>query len=200
MEDKQIERNPLTHEKHRREVFWQITIPLVIGLVMILGLAALVIVTAVQGGNVSQAADASLVYLIIPVMVMSQHDPVKADKDIAAGKFDISAIGRPLLCDPEYPNKVIDGRPDRIVKCIRCNTCMIRGLAGMPIACPLNPKLGREYLLDEYKMGPWKKEENIIPKSWETARMRPLYKKPWWKDEIDYPENNWRPFRGPGPR
>ncbi len=138
--------------------------------------------------------------LNIPVMVMSQHDPLKADKDIAAGKYDISAVGRPLLCDPEYPNKVAEGRPDRIVKCIRCNTCMIRGLAGMPIACPLNPKLGREYMLDEYKIGPWKKEEDIIPKSWETARMRPLYKKPWWKDEIEFPEKNWRPFRGPGER
>lgn len=138
--------------------------------------------------------------LKIPVMVISQHDPVKADADIAAGKYDISAIGRQLLCDPEYPNKLMEGREDEIVRCVRCNTCMIRGLAGTYVACPLNPNLGREYLMEEYKISPWKQDERLIPRSWEYARLRPLYKKPFWKDEIELIEENWRPFRGPGPR
>ena len=138
--------------------------------------------------------------LSIPVMVMSQHDPAMAEAGLAAGKYDISALGRQLLCDPQYPNKLMEGRPEEIVKCIRCNTCIIRGLAGLYIACPLNPHLGREYLMEEYKMGPWKKEESLIPGSWGFARLQPLYKKPFWKDGIDLVEKNWRPFRGPGPR
>jgi predicted membrane protein len=71
MEKTQVERNPLTHEKHRREVFWQITIPLIIGLAFIADLVALTIVTAAQGGNVSQAADTSLIFLTIPTMLMA---------------------------------------------------------------------------------------------------------------------------------
>ena len=136
----------------------------------------------------------------IPVMVISQHDPVKANEDIGKEKFDISVLGRQLLCDPDYPNKLAAGHGDEIVRCVRCNTCMLRGVAGTYIACPLNPNLGREYLMDEYKMGPWKKDESLVPDSWMTARMPALYKKPWWKEEIEIIERCWRPFRGPGPR
>ena len=138
--------------------------------------------------------------LKIPVMVISQHDPVKADADIARGAYDISALGRQLLCDPEYPNKLAAGRADEIVRCTRCNICMTRGLAGMYVACPLNRKLGREYLLDEYQIGIWKRDEDVFPKSWGMARMPALDKKPWWREEIPLIEHCWRPFRGPGPR
>lgn len=138
--------------------------------------------------------------LTIPVMVISQHDPVKADRDIGRGAYDVSAMGRQLLCDPEYPRKLEQGRASEIVRCTRCNICMLRGLAGMYIACPLNPKLGREYLLDEYKIGPFTRNEDIFPKSWEMARMPALEKKPWWREEIAIVDRSWRQFRGPGPR
>ncbi|MEW6262295.1 MAG: NADH:flavin oxidoreductase [Thermodesulfobacteriota bacterium] len=135
----------------------------------------------------------------IPVMVASQHDPLTADQDIAAGKFDLSALGRQLLCDPEYPKKLMEGRADQIVKCVRCNICLMKGLAGNTAACPLNPLLGREYGLDEYRIGPYQAHESIIPKSWLVAPM-PALDRPWWKPELDVPEKYWRPFRGPGPR
>ena len=138
--------------------------------------------------------------LNIPVMVISQHDPAQADDDIGQGKYDISALGRAVLCDPEYANKLKAGAPEKIVKCIRCNTCLMRGLAGLYLACPLNPNLGREYLMDEYRMGPWKKGEHLIPKSWETAQLKPLYKKLPWEERFSFIEKCWRPFRGPGPR
>jgi 2,4-dienoyl-CoA reductase-like NADH-dependent reductase (Old Yellow Enzyme family) len=138
--------------------------------------------------------------LNIPVMVISQHDPAAADEAIGNGKYDISAVGRAVLCDPEYPNKIAAGTPEKIVTCIRCNTCLMRGLAGLYLACPLNPNLGREYLMEEYRMGPRKKEEPLIPKSWQTAKLKPLYKKPMWREKIELVEQCWRPFRGPGPR
>jgi hypothetical protein len=71
MIDTQPERNPNTHRVHRREVFWQITFPLILGLLLILGLAVWTIVAATNGGNVSQPADASLIFLILPTMVMA---------------------------------------------------------------------------------------------------------------------------------
>lgn len=71
MENTRPIRNPITHAKHRKESFWQITIPLIIGLLIVSGLFALTIVTAVRGGNVSDAADTSLIFLIIPTMIMA---------------------------------------------------------------------------------------------------------------------------------
>src|SRR4030067_653884 len=65
------ERNPITHQIHKREVFWQITIPVVIGAVIVLAIASMVILaTATGSGNVSDWADASLILMILPTMLM----------------------------------------------------------------------------------------------------------------------------------
>jgi len=65
------ERNPKTHQAHRREVFLQITLPLIIGLVIALALAALAVVAATSDGNIKQAGDAALIFLIIPLMFVT---------------------------------------------------------------------------------------------------------------------------------
>ena len=65
------ERNLKTQKNHRREVAWQITLPLVLGLIIILSLFAWTIISAAQGGSVSQSADTSLIFLLIPTMVMA---------------------------------------------------------------------------------------------------------------------------------
>ena len=91
--------------------------------------------------------------LKVPVIVAGQHDPDQADKDMAAGKFDVSALGRQLFIDPEYANKLAAGRPDDIVRCKSCNICLSRCLMGCGPRCPHNPVLGREYALDEYRIG-----------------------------------------------
>jgi 2,4-dienoyl-CoA reductase-like NADH-dependent reductase (Old Yellow Enzyme family) len=137
--------------------------------------------------------------LKIPVIVASQHDPVKADADIGAGKFDISALGRQLFRDPEYPNKVMAGRIGDIGRCTRCDSCLVRCLSGLPPACPFNPNLGREYALDEYRIGPRQKHEPFMPKGLTNAPM-PSLDRPWWKKEVPVLMEHWRPFRGPGPK
>jgi 2,4-dienoyl-CoA reductase-like NADH-dependent reductase (Old Yellow Enzyme family) len=137
--------------------------------------------------------------LKIPIIVASQHDPVKADADIRAGKFDISALGRQLFIDPEYPNKVMEGRLDDIKRCTRCDTCLNRCLMQIPPGCPFNPNLGREYALDEYKIGPRQKHEAIMPKGITNAPM-PALNRPWWKKEFPLQDKSYRKFRGPGPQ
>jgi 2,4-dienoyl-CoA reductase-like NADH-dependent reductase (Old Yellow Enzyme family) len=131
----------------------------------------------------------------IPVIVASQHDPVKIEKNIADGKYDIQAMGRQLFCDPEYVNKLMDGRSKEIVRCSRCNTCLMRCLAGLTPACRNNPNLGREYALDEYRMGSWQKEEPLLPEGMIRSPM-PALERPWWKKELTYSEKNWRPLQG----
>lgn len=61
------ERNSVTYQKHRHEVFWQITIPVTIAGVIVLGLAGLT--ATVSSGTASQMADASLITLIVPMLI-----------------------------------------------------------------------------------------------------------------------------------
>ncbi|MBN1547578.1 MAG: NADH:flavin oxidoreductase, partial [Syntrophaceae bacterium] len=133
--------------------------------------------------------------LKIPVIVASQHDPVKIDKNIANGKYDLQAMGRQMYCDPEYVNKLEAGKAKEIIRCSRCNTCLMRFLAALTPACPQNPNLGREYALDEYKIGPWQKHESIIPEGIMRAPM-PSLDRPWWRNELGYIEKSWRPLQG----
>ncbi len=136
--------------------------------------------------------------LKIPVIVASQHDPVKAEADVAAGKFDISALGRQLFCDPEYANKLASGRAEEIRRCSRCNVCLMRALSGISPGCPHNPWLGREYAQPELQIGPRQKHESILPMGMMLAM--PALERPWWKKEIPIEEKYWRTFRGPGPQ
>lgn len=79
MDEKGIEKyqpkNPTTQAAHRREVFWQITFPLLIGAVIILAAVVLVIVMAwggtLDGAETNKLANVSLIWLIVPAMGIS---------------------------------------------------------------------------------------------------------------------------------
>jgi 2,4-dienoyl-CoA reductase-like NADH-dependent reductase (Old Yellow Enzyme family) len=135
--------------------------------------------------------------LSIPVIIASQHDPFKANADIGDGKFDISALGRQLMIDPEYPNKIAEGHAEEIERCKRCNICTVRCLGGMSPGCPFNPWLGREYADSSLQIGPRQKHEHIFPPGMTNIPM-PALDRPWWKAEETVTETYWRPFRGPG--
>ena len=70
-ETQQPERNPKTHAAHKREVFWQITFPLIVGLILVLALAVLTVFAATGDGRIAQAGDAALIFLIIPLMLVT---------------------------------------------------------------------------------------------------------------------------------
>ncbi len=133
--------------------------------------------------------------LSIPVIVASQHDPVKVEANLAEKKYDMQAMGRQLFCDPEYVNKLENGRHKEIKRCVRCNTCLLRTLIGLTPACEHNPKLGREYAFDEYKIGEWAAHEALLPEALIRAPM-PSLNTPWWKKELSCVENNWRGLQG----
>lgn len=63
------ERNPQTHKAHNREVFYQITLPMVFGIVTALLLA--VLATQATASKVSTWADISLIMMVIPTMIVS---------------------------------------------------------------------------------------------------------------------------------
>lgn len=61
-------RNPLTHARHRREVLWQITLPLVLGSLAVLIVAGLVVALG-AAGETSLWADVSLIWLLAPLLL-----------------------------------------------------------------------------------------------------------------------------------
>jgi len=62
-----MERNPKTHAEHRREVFWQITLPLVLGVLLILAVVGAIIFSVTRPvTDVGRWADVSLIWLILP--------------------------------------------------------------------------------------------------------------------------------------
>jgi hypothetical protein len=60
-------RNPLTEQKHRREVLWQITIPIVVTSLIILGLCGSA--AALSTPAASRWADISIIWMIPPAMI-----------------------------------------------------------------------------------------------------------------------------------
>ena len=92
----------------------------------------------------------------IPILVSSIHDPDMADKAIRDGMCDMILHGRPLIADPEWANKVREGRVNEIVKCKRDLICLMRLFQGLPSRCTVNPDMGRERYMPEYWHGPTK--------------------------------------------
>jgi 2,4-dienoyl-CoA reductase-like NADH-dependent reductase (Old Yellow Enzyme family)/thioredoxin reductase len=79
----------------------------------------------------------------IPVITAARMNPILGERVIRDGKADFIALGRPLLADPELPNKAREGRLSDIYQCISCNNC-ISGLARRAMSCTVNPFLFRE--------------------------------------------------------
>lgn len=100
------------------------------------------------------------VYLAEAVKKAVKHTPVVTvgalgspelmERILAEGKADMVALGRPLLADPELPNKLKAGRENEIYPCLRCMACISESF--VPYVkypsrirrCPSNPTAYKE--------------------------------------------------------
>ena len=58
----------------------------------------------------------------IPVIAVNRlNTPDVAEQVLASNQADLVSLARPLLADPQWPNKARAGRADRINTCIACN-------------------------------------------------------------------------------
>ena len=80
----------------------------------------------------------------IPVIAVGRlHDPAIADQVIAENRADLVALGRALLTDPGWAEKVQRGEVDEIKPCIFCNqACINYLLVNQPVSCLANPGVG----------------------------------------------------------
>lgn len=58
------------------------------------------------------------------VTVGALGDPELMEKVLAEGKADMVALARPLLADPDLPNKLKHGDIEDIMPCVRCMACI----------------------------------------------------------------------------
>jgi len=82
----------------------------------------------------------------VPVFASNRlGNPYLAERTLRSGAADMICWGRPLIADPELPNKVKEGRLDEIIHCIACNQgCFDSIFSQQPVHCVLNPQAGRE--------------------------------------------------------
>lgn len=58
-----------------------------------------------------------------------------AEEIVKDGKADIVGLARVLWTDPEWPQKVMQGRDNEILQCDACNACMKIVMKGKPAVC-----------------------------------------------------------------
>jgi 2,4-dienoyl-CoA reductase-like NADH-dependent reductase (Old Yellow Enzyme family)/thioredoxin reductase len=72
------------------------------------------------------------------------NDPAQMEEILASGKADVIEMSRALIADPYLPRKIMEGREDEIVRCVRCLVCHDQTSTTRNIRCTVNPVIGRE--------------------------------------------------------
>jgi 2,4-dienoyl-CoA reductase-like NADH-dependent reductase (Old Yellow Enzyme family)/thioredoxin reductase len=91
----------------------------------------------------------------IPVFLGGKiGDPFLAEEILERGDADFISLGRPLIADPDFPNKALEGRVEDIRKCLFCHVCFQRVIWSMDNLlgrsggrCTVNPRAGRESII-----------------------------------------------------
>jgi 2-enoate reductase len=105
-----------------------------------------------HGCMVDMAAKARSVVSIPVIGVGRLDDPELANRAVADGMMDMVAIGRGLLADPCWADKVRSGRSEEIRPCVACyDGCFGNYARARHISCAVNPASGRE---DAYRLTP----------------------------------------------
>lgn len=97
-------------------------------------------------GGLSYLGKAIRSVVSVPVMMCNRiQDPNTAEEILALEKADLVGFGRPLLADPEMPNKAKSGNTAAIRPCMACNQgCLANTFFDRPITCLVNGIIGQE--------------------------------------------------------
>lgn len=94
--------------------------------------------------------------LEVPVVAVGKLGyPDVAEAALRDGDCDMVMLGRPLLADPEWPNKAFSGRVSEICPCIGDQeACLNELVEGGHLQCTVNPRAGFEDILDGSELAP----------------------------------------------
>ncbi len=127
-------------------------------------------------GSMVEAAAAVKKEVKIPVLNAGNHTPDSAAKALEEGKADVILMGRPLIADPEVPNKIFEDRLEDIRPCLFCNQCTGRSWNGLYVRCASNAQATAEGMFDIVKTD---NPKNVVvigggPGGMEAARVAAL--------------------------
>ncbi|MFH1032438.1 MAG: FAD-dependent oxidoreductase [Chloroflexota bacterium] len=126
------------------------------------------------GISVPLAAQIKKAVSKVPVITVGKLDAVLGEKVLEEGKADFIGLGRRLIADPEYPNKVAAGKMEDITPCVFCLRCFgMRVDRGEDTKCCVNGATGLE---EDYALKPATKKKKVVvigagPAGLEAARV-----------------------------
>ena len=100
-----------------------------------------------RGFNIENAARIRRETGMVTIGVGRLNEPGIAERVLEEDKVDLVVMGRAQLADPEFVNKVREGRIEDIDFCVGCDQGCLDGFADMDcphITCLRNPAVGRE--------------------------------------------------------
>ncbi len=111
----------------------------------------------------------------VPVWTACRLDAELGEMYLRKGSIDFVGMTRRLLADPEYPNKVREGRFEDIRPCLGCLHCFEMRNRNKKLECRVNPTLGRE-IVPEYQATPAPRRKKVMvigggPCGMEAARV-----------------------------
>lgn len=96
-------------------------------------------------GDLSEYARQVRTAVDVPVITFGRFEPAEAEAALADGRADFVAMGRKLLADPELPNKLAAGTPERVRPCLYQYRCIGNIFVNSSLACVVNAATGREH-------------------------------------------------------
>ena len=101
--------------------------------------------------------------LEVPVVAVGKLGyPDLAEAALRKGDCDMIMLGRPLLADPEWPNKAFAGRVGEICPCIGDQEgCINEFVEGGHPQCTVNPRTGFEDILNGSELAPAAKQKKV---------------------------------------
>jgi 2,4-dienoyl-CoA reductase-like NADH-dependent reductase (Old Yellow Enzyme family) len=93
--------------------------------------------------------------LHIPVIVVGGHRNIeKLEEIISGGTVDFFALSRPLISEPDLPNRWLEGRGSEKADCVSCNSCLLE-LKFKPLKCVLKQNQLKQNIV-----------KNLVPHTW----------------------------------
>ncbi len=108
----------------------------------------------------------------VPIIAVGKIDAVLGERVLQEGKADFIEMCRPLMADPDLPNKAREGKLEDIRPCIFCGHCQAAREGAVYASCTVNMGMGSEL---DYKIEPAVHQKKVMvvgggPAGMEAAR------------------------------
>jgi 2,4-dienoyl-CoA reductase-like NADH-dependent reductase (Old Yellow Enzyme family) len=94
--------------------------------------------------------------LDISVIVVGGHRNVESlEKIIDKGKVDFFSFARPLISEPDLPNRWLEGRGGEKADCVSCNSCVLE-IKSKSLKCVLKQSRVKQKIVKNVAPHIWK--------------------------------------------